>query len=140
MAIEDTPTPVPSVNPAVPEVYFAEFNSLEDLKFIRSELLGKDLNDVLDIIENKYNIPVIRDSAVYSIQDDYSSVRFKLEIPGVKVLGNGGFKALLLSYASSKTDPYNGFVRDFEFCLNCAGDASNMYCRSLPKKHILRCI
>lgn len=134
MAIEGTPTPVPSVNPPVPEVYFAEFNSLEDLKFIRSELLGKDLNDVLDIIENKYNIPVIRDSAVYSIQDDYSYVRFELEIPGVKVLGNGGFRALCINYATSKADQYNGFVRDFEFCLNSAGDESHYVVPELAEK------
>ena len=70
MAAVDTPTPIPTGNPAVPEVYLAEFNSLEDLKFIRSEILGKDLKDVLDIIENKYNIPIIRDSAIYSIQQD----------------------------------------------------------------------
>ena len=134
MAAIDTPTPIPTGNPAVPEVYLAEFNSLEDLKFIRSEILGKDLKDVLDIIENKYNIPIIRDSAIYSIQQDYSNVRFELEIPGVKVLGIGGFKALYLSYGNSKNDPYNGFVRDFEFCLNRVGDASEYVLPELAEK------
>ena len=133
---ENTPIPTEEVTPipAVPEEYFAEFNSLDDLKFIRSEILGKDLKDVLDLIENKYNIPIIRDSAYYSLQDDYSYVRFKLEIPGVKVLGNGGFKALCISYATSKQDAYNGFVRDFEFCLNSAGDASHYVVPELAEK------
>ena len=84
MAAIDTPTPIPTGNPAVPEVYLAEFNSLEDLKFIRSEILGKDLKEVLDILENKYNIAVIRDSAVYSIQDDFSNVRFEWEFERAK--------------------------------------------------------
>lgn len=133
---ENTPIPTEVVTPvpAAPVVYFAEFNSLDDLKFIRSEILGKDLKDVLDIIENKYNIPIIRDSAVYSIQDDFSNVRFELEIPGVKVLGIGGFKALYLSYGNSKNDPYNGFVRDFEFCLNRVGDASEYVLPELAEK------
>ena len=135
-AAVDIPTPIEVATPipAVPDVYLAEFNSLDDLKFIRSEILGKDLKDVLDIIENKYNIPIIRDSAVYSIQDDYSYVRFELEIPGVKVLGNGGFRALCINYATSKADQYNGFVRDFEFCLNSAGDESHYVVPELAEK------
>ncbi|MBR4777539.1 MAG: hypothetical protein IK007_08015 [Lachnospiraceae bacterium] len=133
---ENTPIPTEVVTsaPAAPVVYFAEFNSLDDLKFIRSEILGKDLKDVLDIIENKYNIPIIRDSAIYSIQQDYSNVRFELENPGVKVLGNGGFSALYISYGNSKNDSYNGFVRDFEFCLNRAGNESQYVVPELAEK------
>jgi hypothetical protein len=65
-AAEDAPTPTEEITPAptevitpapaVPDKYLAEFDTLDDLKFIRSEILGKKLSDVLNTLEKKYNI------------------------------------------------------------------------------------
>ena len=88
-AAEDAPTPTEEITPAPteeitplpaqPVKYLAEFNILDDLKFIRSEILGKKLSDVLNTLEKKYNITVIKDSALYSTTEEFYSVFYKID-------------------------------------------------------------
>ena len=133
-AAEDAPTPTEEITPAptevitpapaVPDKYLAEFDTLDDLKFIRSEILGKKLKDVLDMLDNKYNFSIDRDSVIYVQNEQNSSVMYKLPVPGVSMLGGGGFTTLVLSYVESKTDKYNGSVINFELCLTGSEEKS----------------
>ena len=117
--VQDTPIPteVTTPMPAQPVEYLAEFDTLDDLKFIRTDILGKNLKDVLDVLDNKYNFSIDRDSVNYVQNEQSSSVMYKLPVPGVSLLGRGGFTTLVLSYLESKTDNYDGFVINFELCL-----------------------
>lgn len=141
-AAVDTPTPTEEITPAptevvtpaltevitpapaVPDKYLAEFDTLDDLKFIKSEILGKKLKDVLDMLDNKYNFSIDRDSVIYVQNEQNSSVMYKLPVPGVSMLGGGGFTTLVLSYVESKTDKYNGSVIYFELCLTGSEEKS----------------
>ena len=143
-AAEDAPTPTEEITPApteeitpapaVPDKYLAEFDTLDDLKFIRSEILGKKLSDVLNTLEKKYNIAVIKDSAIYSTNEEFYSVFYKIDNPGIKVLGNGGFTTLYISYRASKEDMHDGFVRDFEICLTGSEEKSASVIPELAEK------
>lgn len=126
-AAEDAPTPTEEITlaptevitpaPAVPDKYLAEFDTLDDLKFIRSEILGKNLDEAISVVERKMNTSISRDEGRYNL-GGLSAVYFDLESPGVKLLGSGGFKTIIFCYMESEKDPYNGIVTAFEFCLN----------------------
>ena len=132
--ITPAPTEVITPAPAVPDKYLAEFDTLDDLKFIRSEILGKKLSDVLNTLEKKYNIAVIKDSAIYSTNEEFYSVFYKIDNPGIKVLGNGGFTTLYISYRALKEDMHDGFVRDFEICLTGSEEKSASVIPELAEK------
>lgn len=114
-------TPEPTLVEEVPINYIYEFKSVDDLKFIRAEILGKNLDEAIDIVNSKMNASISKDEGRFVLQNGSSLnsyVYYDLDRPGVKILGSGGFKTVLFDYRHSETDPYTGIVTGFEFCLN----------------------